>query len=184
MTFELLSELAGLREAAPNWKREALEFQQLMFDNPWIEDLETEIEHFEDQDGDHYNVHVKHPEFMDITFHVDDHFSISHATANENYGDTAKEAYEAAMPVLIGLKAGYALQEKSALFNDFQIEVDQNTSCIRMNHSDGMTSDAYFMWDVKQQGYEPIDEENLPKDHGMLFKTIQGMVDYLDSFSR
>lgn len=88
------------------------------------------------------------------------------------------------MPVLIGLKAGFEMQEKSSLFNDFQIEVDQHTSCIRMEHSDGMSNDAYFAWDVKQQGYEPIDYENLPSGHGMLFKTIKGMVDYLDSFER
>lgn len=188
MTFSLLSELVELREATvsgiarngPNWKREALEFQQLMLDNPWLENLDVSIEHSEDQNGEHYDVHVKHPEFMDITFHVDDHFSISHDMADENYGDTAKEAYEAAMPVLIGLKAGYALQEKnsSILSDDWQLEVDQNTSCLKCSN------DAYFMWDVKQQGYEPIDEENLPKGHGMLFKTIQGMADYIDSFSR
>lgn len=190
MSLTLLSELVKLREETPNWKRQALEFQQLMLDNPWIEDLDVSIEHSEDQDSEHYDVHVKHPEFMNITFHVDDHFSVSHALADENYGDTAKEAYEAAMPVLIGLKAGYALQEKSSSFNDFVIEVgpgtqpdDHTTSCVRMNHS-GTGDDAYFSWDIKRQGYEPIDEEQLPKGHGILFKTIQGMADYLDSFSR
>lgn len=83
MSLALLSELVRLHETTPNWKREALLFQQLMLDNPWIEGLDVSIEHFEDHEGDHYNVHVKHPEFMDITFHVDDHFSISHATADE-----------------------------------------------------------------------------------------------------
>lgn len=192
MTFSLLSELLetthGRQTSKQNWKIEALEFQQLMLDNPWIENLDVSIEHFEDQYGEHYDVHVKHAEFMDITFHIDDHFSISHSEADENYGDTAKEAYENAMPILIGIKAGFALKGKrageSSTFDNFEINVDHNTSHLRMlnDHSDEL--DAVFAWNAKQQGYEPVDDENLPKGHGMLFKTIQSMADYLGSFSR
>lgn len=112
-----------------NYKQEALHFQRLMLENEWIEDLDIELEHFSDQDGDHFNAHVKHPEFFDLTFHVDEEFSISHETADEPYGRTAEKAYHAAMPILLGMAFGRAAvnKRKGAAVEDYELATDNGS---------------------------------------------------------
>lgn len=183
MSFTLLSGFVKLVESA-NWKVEALEFQQLMLDNPWIENLDIDIEHFKDQDGDHYNAYVKHPEFMDLTFHVDDKFSLDvndNYDLNEYYGNIAKEAYHNAMPMLIGLKAGRKLQMHQ-FFHSYALDLDAEDDNIvlvtvlskKLYEHPNVT----FSWSVEKQAFEPFDVKFLPKD--TMFKTIQEMWDYLD----
>lgn len=75
MTFSLLSELESFHDTKiteSNWKREALEFQRLMLDNPRLEDLDIELEHKDYDGAEDILVHVKH-EFID-TQNVDAFF--------------------------------------------------------------------------------------------------------------
>lgn len=186
MTFSLLSELHDIRIKKRDWKREALEFQRLMLENDWLHDVDVDLEYAVDEDGDEdILVHVKHKEFMDLSFHVSHGFRIDTPESSERYGDTAAAAYKEAMPILIGMKAGWELAGSTTYFGDFTLGVEfengRTAANVKFQHDSGV-ADAYFEWDVQGQGFKPVDEDNLPKDHGMLFTTIKGMRDYLESF--
>lgn len=187
-----------VRISKSSWKREALKFQQLMLENPWLEDLDVELEYKDDEDGENILVHVKHAEFMDLTFHVADGFRIDTPESSERYGDTGQDAYEEAMPILIGMKAGWDLKEKSSGFDDFELSIDSDArpegkvpaheATIKFRHHSGgagllANADAFFKWDRKQQAFIPIDEENLPGGKGEPCKTIKDMLNYLESWS-
>jgi sRNA-binding regulator protein Hfq len=187
MTFGLLSELHDIRIKKRDWKREALEFQRLMLENDWLHDLDVDLEHAVDEDGDEdILVHVKHKEFMDLSFHVSHGFRIDTPESSERYGDTALAAYKEAMPILIGMKAGFDLKGDVSLFDDFTLSIDgganARTATLKFQHHSGTSNDAYFEWDIRGQGFKPVDEDNLPKNHGMLFTTVKGIRDYLESF--
>ena len=187
MSFSLLSELHDMRISKPVWKREALEFQRLMLENPWLENLDVELEHIDNEDGENILVHVKHPEFMDLTFNVAEGFLIVTPENSERYGDTGEEAYKRAMPILIGMKAGFDLKEK---VDDFTIQVSDGlitNTCILTfevtSHGD-RRQDVRLRWNVAEQGFEPDDPDNLPSGHGMMFKTIKEVEDYLRTYER
>lgn len=184
----LFEELKAIKD-----RKTALDFQRLMIENPYIEDLDVELH---TRDGD-VIVKVTHPEWYDWEFNASQRFVIRTPENDEEYGHTAEEAYHSAMPITLGLKAGYILRDHP-LFDDFSID-HEDDSCVLYMTSSGSKQEenpewgneperdgfvAKFAWDVREQGFTPIDEENLPGGKGDCCKTIAEMRNYLDSFER
>lgn len=175
MSFTLLTEL--LLAETTNWKREALHFQQLMLDNPWVKNLDVNIEIDADND---VLVHVQHP-LVCFTLNASNEFSLNSRSAEERYGKTAQEVYNDAMPMLIGLHAAEELTEMSTGFKRYSLgTTGDEEAVINLTHESGQT--ATFHWNVAHQAFEPVDEDNLPPNHGFYFDTIDSMNNYLDSF--
>lgn len=169
-----------------NYKQEALHFQRLMLENEWIEDLDIELEHFSDQDGDHFNAHVKHPEFFDLTFHVDEEFSISHETADEPYGRTAEKAYHTAMPILLGMTFGRAAvnKRKGAAVEDYELATDNGAPIVKLRGVSGAatkelgdgTIDLLFVWDIPKQGWKLRGDDEVHTTMSDLLKYVDDLV--------
>lgn len=172
--MKLLEELKSIKD-----RKSALDFQRLMIENPYIEDLDVELD---TRDGD-VIVRVTHPEWYDWEFNASHRFVVRTPENDEDYGDTAEEAYRSAMPITIGMKAGYALKDHS-LFGDFTLDIDDGAGVLNMLSREDNGNDAVFHWSVEEQGFVPIDEENLPGGRDDCCKTIAAMRDYLDSFER
>lgn len=173
--MKLLEELKSVKD-----RKIALQFQRLMIENPYIEDLDVEL----DIRDDDVIVRVTHSEWYEWEFNASDRFIVRTPENDEIYGNTAEEAYSNALPITIGMRAGYVLKDHD-LFSNFTLDIEDDTCVLNMLNRDDNGNDAVFHWSVEEQGFVPVDKDNLPDDgRDICCKTIAEMRDYLDSFER